>query len=93
MAATKLLFLTAFVLFGDIPLSQADTISAIVTKTDSCFGCGMIENTGQLDVKVCGQSDCCFVAHLDNSEINFQSGDEDVFEGAGSLFECNNFQV
>ena len=70
-----------------------EKVTAIITQTRSCLTCGMIENVGQLDIKICGDSDCCFVQHLDNDEVNFQSGDQDRFEGPASLFECHNFEV
>lgn len=70
-----------------------EKVTAIITKTKSCLTCGMIENAGQLDIKICGDFDCCFVQHLDNKELNFQSGTQDRFEGPASLFECNMFEV
>ena len=69
----KLLFFNAFIYAS----GHAETIKAIVTKTANCFQCGMIEDVGQLDIKICGDLNCCFVQHLDNSEINFQAGTQD----------------
>ena len=85
----KLLFFNAFIYAS----GHAETIKAIVTKTANCFQCGMIEDVGQLDIKICGDLNCCFVQHLDNSEINFQAGTQDRFEGAGDLLQCYEFQV
>ncbi len=53
----------------------------------------MVENAGQLDIKVCGATGCCFVPHLDNGESNFNSGSTDRFEGQASLQQCDHFEV
>ena len=62
-------------------------------RTSDCFQCGMIEDVGQLDIKICGDISCCFIQHLDNGNLNFQAGSEDRFDGSGGLLQCNNLQV
>ena len=72
---------------------NGETIQSVMVRTADCWNCGMIEDVGQLDIKICGDISCCFIQHLDNSETNFRPGDEDVFTGAGGLLECFNYEV
>ena len=53
----------------------------------------MIEEIGQLDIKVCGYQHCCFTTHLDNDDTNFERGDLDVFAGPGAIVQCNEFLI
>eukprot|EP00093_Oithona_nana_P001323 01323.XXX_2706_2142_1 [CDS] Oithona nana genome sequencing. len=53
----------------------------------------MIEDVGQLDIKICGDVSCCFIQHMDNSGINFLAGQEDLFEGPASLLECYEYLI
>lgn len=76
-----------------IDQSNAESVQAVMVKTSDCWQCGMIEDLGQLDIKVCGDVSCCFIQHLDNDQVNFQAGTIDRFEGASGLLECFNFQV
>ena len=57
------------------------------------FVLGMVEDAGQLDVKICGDKSCCFTQHLNNADTNFRPGKLDIFSGPGSIFECNNFEI
>ena len=76
-----------------ICLTQGEIVQNIVTKVSNCFNCGMIEDVGQLDIKICGDVSCCFIQHMDNSGINFLAGQEDLFEGPASLLECYEYLV
>ena len=82
-----------FILFASICLTEAEIVQNIVTKVSNCFNCGMIEDVGQLDIKICGDYSCCFIQHMDNSGINFLAGQEDLFEGPASLLECYEYLV
>ena len=53
----------------------------------------MVEDAGQLDVKICGDKSCCFTQHLNNPDTNFRPGKLDIFSGSGSIFECNNYEI
>ena len=46
----------------DIP----ETVQEVILLTSDCFLCGMVEDAAELDIKICGDKDCCFSAHLDN---------------------------
>ena len=91
MSATSLKSIV-FILFA-ISLTSGEIVQNIVTKVADCFNCGMIEDVGQLDIKICGDLSCCFIQHMDNSEINFLAGKEDLFEGPASLLECYQYLV
>ena len=82
-----------FMLLNIFALSHGEIVNSIVTKVADCFQCGMIENVGQLDIKICGDYSCCFVQHLNNKEFNFSTGKEDLFEGSDSLLECYEYLV
>ena len=87
----KTIFLLALISF--VSYAKGETVTAVITKTSSCFTCGMIEDVGQLDIKICGDISCCFIQHLDNGEINFEAGTVDRFDGAGGLLECHEFII
>ena len=74
-------------------IGNGETVQTVIVRTADCFRCGMIEDLGQLDIKICGDVNCCFIQHLDNTETNFEAGDEDRFNGAAGLLECFDFQV
>ena len=74
-------------------VGNGETVQTVIVRTADCFRCGMIEDLGQLDIKICGDVNCCFIQHLDNTDTNFEAGDEDRFNGAAGLLECFEFQV
>ena len=90
MADLKSLLVILNIFFA---FTNGEIVNYIVTKTSDCFQCGMIEDIGQLDIKICGDYSCCFIQHMDNSEINFSTGKQDLFEGPASLLECYDYLV
>ncbi len=87
--AMRFLFVLIFsVSLATYESNAAEFVSAVIVQTSDCFQCGMIEDVGQLDIKICGDKSCCFAQHLDNSETNFRPGDTDRFDGPVGLMEC-----
>jgi len=93
MAQYTLLALVALALAASV---TADSVVQIDTFTADCDNCGMVGSFGQVSVQVCGRADsnpCCIANDLDNSNNNFEEGEQDEFGGPDEIGTCWLFDL